>query len=71
MKQTGRIFQTASENRSIDVYIRLVELVRGGVIGKLKHIEVRLPIGNTDLRVGERGPRSCSSSARRKIRRRR
>ena len=34
MRQTGRIFQTASENRSIDVYIRLVELVRGGIIGQ-------------------------------------
>ena len=57
IKQTGRIFQTASENRSIDVYIRLVELVRGGVIGKLRHIEVRLPIGNNVARVGKRGPR--------------
>ena len=53
VQQTGRIFQTASENRSIDVYIRLVELVRGGVIGKLKHIEVRLPMGNNNARVGE------------------
>ena len=52
MKQTGRIFQTASENRSIDVYIRLIELVRGGVIGQIKHIEVRLPIGNGTGRVG-------------------
>ncbi len=53
MKQTGRIFQTASENRSIDVYIRLAELVRGGVLGKLKHIEVRLPTGNGFARVGK------------------
>jgi predicted dehydrogenase len=52
MKQTGRIFQTASENRSLDVYIRLIELVRGGVIGKIKHIEVRLPVGNDNQRVG-------------------
>jgi predicted dehydrogenase len=53
VRQTGRIFQTASENRSIDTYIRLVELVRGGVIGNLKHVEVRLPIGNNVQRVGE------------------
>jgi predicted dehydrogenase len=46
MKQTGRIFQTASENRSIDTYIRLCELVRNGRIGQLKHIEVTLPGGN-------------------------
>ncbi|HPZ82241.1 MAG TPA: Gfo/Idh/MocA family oxidoreductase [Thermogutta sp.] len=45
------VFQTASENRSIDVYIQLVSLVRAGVIGKLKHIEVRLPMGNTNTRV--------------------
>lgn len=45
------VFQTASENRSIDVYIRLISLVRAGVIGKLRHVEVRLPIGNTNQRV--------------------
>ncbi|WP_165234231.1 Gfo/Idh/MocA family protein [Aquisphaera insulae] len=47
-----RIFQTASENRSIDVYIRLAELVRSGVLGKLERIEVGLPTGNNDLRLG-------------------
>ena len=47
-----RVFQTASENRSIDVYIRLAELVRSGVLGKLEHIEVGLPTGNNDLRLG-------------------
>ncbi|MBN2580472.1 MAG: Gfo/Idh/MocA family oxidoreductase [Pirellulales bacterium] len=51
MRQTGRIFQTASENRSIDVYLRLIELVRSGVLGKLRHIEVRLLEGNTRSRV--------------------
>lgn len=47
MKITGRIFQTASENRSIDTYIQMCELVRNGRIGKVQHIEVRLPVGNT------------------------
>lgn len=51
VREHGRVFQTASENRSIDVYRRLIELVRGGVVGKLKHIEVRLPRGNSNLRV--------------------
>ncbi len=46
MKKTGRIFQTASENRSIDTYIRMCELVRSGRIGQLKHIRVSLPSGN-------------------------
>lgn len=47
-----RVFQTASENRSIDTYIRLAELVRGGVIGRLTHIDVALPVGNTEMRLG-------------------
>ena len=34
IKKTGRIFQTASENRSIDTYIQLCELVRNGRIGQ-------------------------------------
>jgi predicted dehydrogenase len=47
-----RVFQTASENRSIGVYLRLIELVRGGAIGSLKHIEVGLPTGNNETRLG-------------------
>ena len=46
VKETGCVFQTASENRSIDSYLRLCELVRNGRIGKLQHIEVTLPSGN-------------------------
>ena len=46
-----RVFQTASENRSIDSHIRLIELVRAGVIGRLRNIEVGIPQGNTDLRI--------------------
>ena len=46
VKQTKRVFQTASENRSIDTYIRMCELVRNGRIGKLRHIKVTLPGGN-------------------------
>ena len=48
MGRTGRIFQTASENRSIDSYIHLVELVRAGRIGSLRHIKVTLPRGNDE-----------------------
>lgn len=51
VKRHKRVFQTASENRSIDVYLRLIELVRGGAIGRLRHIEVRTPLGNTSARV--------------------
>lgn len=41
-----RIFQTASENRSIDTYIQLCEAVRNGRIGSLQRIIVSLPPGN-------------------------
>jgi predicted dehydrogenase len=52
LRETGRVFQTAAEIRSIDLYLRLAELVRGGVMGQLRHIEVRLPLGNVDSRLG-------------------
>ncbi len=42
-----RVFQTASENRSVEVYHRMCELVRNGRIGKLKEIYVDLPSGYT------------------------
>jgi predicted dehydrogenase len=45
MTKHGRIFQTASENRSYWNYRHICELVRNGRIGKLKHIEVGLPGG--------------------------
>ncbi len=45
-KNSGLVFQTASENRSIDSHIRICELVRGGYIGELRHIKVLLEKGN-------------------------
>lgn len=45
-ERAGLVFQTASENRSIDSHIRLCELVRGGFIGELQHIKVLLEKGN-------------------------
>ncbi len=41
----NRVFQTASENRSVDVYHKMCELVRDGRIGKLQTIHVDLPSG--------------------------
>jgi predicted dehydrogenase len=46
-KQTNRVTQVGSENRSIDQYIKLVELVRNGRIGKLQHIRVSIPAGHS------------------------
>jgi len=45
-KRSGRVFQTASESRSINSHIRLCELVRAGFIGELRHIKVLLEKGN-------------------------
>ncbi len=45
VKKHKRVSQTASENRSIEVYHRMGELVRNGRIGKVKKIDVRLPKG--------------------------
>ena len=45
-KRSGLVFQTASENRSIDSFIQICELVNGGYIGGLRKIEVLLPTGN-------------------------
>ncbi len=55
-KNSGLVFQTASENRSIDSYIRICELVHGGYIGELKHVKVMLPKsndgrGNEDFKI--------------------
>jgi hypothetical protein len=46
IEETGSIFQTASENRSIDTCLRMCELVRNGVIGSLRHVRVSPPSGN-------------------------
>ena len=44
--KSGLVFQTASENRSIDSHIHLCELVHAGFIGQLEHIKVLLESGN-------------------------
>lgn len=41
----NRIFQTASENRSVEVHHRMCELVRNGRIGKIHTVHVGLPTG--------------------------
>ena len=64
-----RVFQTASENRSIDVYIRLAELVRSGVLGKLEKIEVGLPRGAPDARLMRNRRRRSTSVSRNRCRR--
>lgn len=43
VRDTKRVFQTSTEDRSVPVYHRMAELVRNGRIGTLKRIEVLLP----------------------------
>ncbi len=45
MQRYGRVFQWSTEDRSVDVYHRMCELVRNGRIGKVHTIRVELPIG--------------------------
>ena len=43
IRETGRVFQTSTEDRSLPMYHRMAELVRNQRIGKLQRIEVILP----------------------------
>jgi len=43
VRRHGRVFQTSTEDRSLGVYRRMVELVRNGRIGKVRRVEVILP----------------------------
>ncbi|HPC95033.1 MAG TPA: Gfo/Idh/MocA family oxidoreductase [Sedimentisphaerales bacterium] len=45
MQRYGRVFQWSTEDRSVDVYHRMCELVRNGRIGKVHTIRVELPAG--------------------------
>jgi len=44
--ETGVMYQGGIEDRSVDVYHRMAELVRNGALGKLDHIRVALPPGD-------------------------
>jgi predicted dehydrogenase len=43
VREHKKVFQTSTEDRSLDMYHRMAELVRNGRIGKLQKIEVILP----------------------------
>ncbi len=45
MERYSRVFQWSTEDRSVDVYHRMCELVRNGRIGKVHTIRVKLPGG--------------------------
>ena len=54
VKRYGAVFQLSTEDRSIQVYHRMAELVRNGRIGKLHTIRVHLPAGPE--RTGKAAP---------------
>jgi predicted dehydrogenase len=45
VKRYGAVYQTSTEDRSVEIYHRMAELVRNGRIGKLERILVQLPPG--------------------------
>ncbi len=45
VKRYNRVFQWSTEDRAVDVYHRMCELVRNGRIGKVHTIKVELPAG--------------------------
>jgi predicted dehydrogenase len=45
MMRYNRVFQWSTEDRSVDIYHRMCELVRNGRIGKVHTIRVELPSG--------------------------
>ncbi len=47
VKRRGSVFQTGSMQRSYPAFRHAVELVRNGLIGKVKHVEIGLPPGYT------------------------
>jgi predicted dehydrogenase len=46
IRETGRIVQVGSEQRCRPEFHKMAEIVRNGVIGNLKHIEVGMPSGH-------------------------
>ncbi len=48
VKRYEAVFQTSTEDRSVQIYHRMAELVRNGRIGKLQRIYVQLPGGSAD-----------------------
>ncbi len=45
IRQTGRVFQTASENRTVPEYKQMCEIARSGRLGKIRRVCVGLPGG--------------------------
>jgi len=53
VQQNNRIWQTGSWQRSVGNFHKGAEIVRNGLIGKIKRVEVGLPSGHTDFKRTE------------------
>ncbi|MCF7669517.1 MAG: Gfo/Idh/MocA family oxidoreductase [Verrucomicrobia bacterium] len=49
VRENGRIWQTGSWQRSVENFWKGAEIVRNGLIGKVKEVEVGLPSGHHDF----------------------
>lgn len=49
VQKNGRIWQTGSWQRSQSNFLKAAEIVRNGLIGKIKRVEVGLPAGHSDF----------------------
>lgn len=50
VQKNNRIWQTGSWQRSLENFRKGAEIVRNGLIGKVKHVEVGLPGGHVDFK---------------------
>ena len=46
VKKHKKVFQTSTEDRSLPCYLQMAQVIRNGLIGKIRKVEVELPIGN-------------------------
>ncbi len=56
VKKHQAVFQTGLEDRAVPQYHRLCQVVRNGAIGRLKHIEVELPVHKNVYREEKQAP---------------
>ena len=46
VKKHKKVFQTSTEDRSLPCYLQMAQVIRNGLIGKIRKVDVQLPTGN-------------------------
>ena len=46
VKKHKKVFQTSTEDRSLPCYLQMAQVIRNGLIGKIRKVKVELPTGN-------------------------